>query len=125
MRSVILTAIAVCAITMTIGLTADVQAAEIGNTVWNDRNKNRVQDPGEEGITDVRLKLYNGDDVEKDTTNIFVRVLPIGPLNKVSDELPYIAVKPTNLQPQWTHLTKFDGEQLGKKRADRERKKHR
>ena len=69
MRSVILTAIAVCAITMTVGLTADVQAAEIGNTVWNDRNKNRVQDPGEEGIADVRIKLHNGDEVETEKTN--------------------------------------------------------
>jgi hypothetical protein len=41
----------------------------IGNFVWHDRNKNGVQEAGEEGISDVRLKLYNGDDIEKDTTN--------------------------------------------------------
>lgn len=41
----------------------------IGNDVWHDRNKNGIQDAGEEGIADVRLKLYNGDDIEKDTTN--------------------------------------------------------
>jgi hypothetical protein len=41
----------------------------IGNFVWNDRNKNCVQDPGEEGISDVKLKLYNGNKVETDRTN--------------------------------------------------------
>jgi hypothetical protein len=51
------------------GLVADVSAAAIGNTVWNDRNANGVHDPGEEGIADVRIKLYNGNDVEYDETN--------------------------------------------------------
>ncbi len=41
----------------------------IGNFVWHDRNKDGVQDPGEEGITGVKLKLYNGNDVETDRTN--------------------------------------------------------
>ena len=54
---------------ITIGMTADVFAAEIGNTVWNDRNKNHVQDAGEEGISGVRVKLYHGDEVDTDKTN--------------------------------------------------------
>ncbi len=41
----------------------------IGNFVWHDRNKDGVQDPGEEGITGVKIKLYNGNDVETDRTN--------------------------------------------------------
>lgn len=41
----------------------------IGNFVWHDRNKDGVQDPGEEGISGVKLKLYNGNDVETDKTN--------------------------------------------------------
>ena len=52
-----------------IGLAVDVQAGAIGNTVWNDHNKNGVQDPGEEGIAGVKVKLYNGNDVEDDKTN--------------------------------------------------------
>jgi hypothetical protein len=47
-----------------IGAVGNVYAAEIGNTVWNDANKNGVQDDGEEGISGVRIKLYNGNDVE-------------------------------------------------------------
>ncbi len=43
--------------------------ASIGDLVWNDTNKNGIQDDGEHGIADVRLKLYNGDDVERDRTN--------------------------------------------------------
>ncbi len=43
--------------------------AEIGNTVWNDRNANGIQDEGEEGITDVKLKLQYGDKVKTDRTN--------------------------------------------------------
>ena len=41
----------------------------IGNFVWHDRNKNGIQDPGEEGISGVKLKLYNGNDVKTDRTN--------------------------------------------------------
>jgi hypothetical protein len=44
-------------------------AAEIGNTVWNDANKNGVQDPGEEGISGVKIKLYRGNKIETDKTN--------------------------------------------------------
>ena len=43
--------------------------ASIGDLVWNDANKNGIQDNGEHGIADVKLKLYNGDDVERDKTN--------------------------------------------------------
>ncbi len=32
---------------------------EIGNRVWNDTNKNGLQDAGEQGLPDVRLVLYN------------------------------------------------------------------
>ncbi len=41
----------------------------IGNFVWHDRNKNGVQDPDEEGIPGVKLKLYHGNHVETDRTN--------------------------------------------------------
>lgn len=58
----------ICAI-CTLGVAVNVSAAEIGNTVWNDRNANGVQDAGEEGIAGVRVKLYNGNDVETDKTN--------------------------------------------------------
>lgn len=54
---------------VTIGYVDQAYAAEIGNTVWHDRNKNGKQDPNEEGIADVRVKLYNGNDVETDKTN--------------------------------------------------------
>lgn len=59
----VICAIAVC------GSALQVSAAEIGNTVWHDRNANGVQDIGEEGISGVRVKLYNGNDVETDKTN--------------------------------------------------------
>lgn len=52
-----------------IGLAVDVNAAAIGNTVWNDRNANGVHDAGEEGIAGVKVKLYHGNDVEDDKTN--------------------------------------------------------
>lgn len=52
-----------------VGITSDVNAAAIGNTVWNDRNANGVQDIGEEGISGVKVKLYNGNDKSTDTTN--------------------------------------------------------
>ncbi len=52
-----------------LGVAGNTQAATIGNTVWNDQNKNGVQDPGESGISGVRIKLYNGNDVETDKTN--------------------------------------------------------
>ncbi len=42
---------------------------EIGNTIWNDRNANGVQDEGEEGISDVKVKLQYGDKVKTDRTN--------------------------------------------------------
>ncbi len=60
--------VALCAITI-MGVAANVSAASIGNTVWNDRNANGVQDAGEEGISGVKIKLYNGNDVETDKTN--------------------------------------------------------
>ena len=40
----------------------------IGDLVWNDRNRNGVRDAGEEGLSGITVKLYRGDDVEKDTT---------------------------------------------------------
>ncbi len=43
--------------------------ASIGDFVWNDKDGDGVQDSGEEGISNVKLKLYNGDDVEKTWTN--------------------------------------------------------
>lgn len=60
--------VAFCAV-FALGIAADVSAAALGNTIWNDRNANGVHDPGEEGIADVRVKLYRGNDVEDDTTN--------------------------------------------------------
>ncbi len=41
----------------------------IGNTVWNDKNANGKQDAGEKGIPGVRVWLYKGNKVFKDTTN--------------------------------------------------------
>ncbi len=38
-----------------------VESIEIGNYVWNDTNGNGLQDPGEEGIPNVGLNLYNSD----------------------------------------------------------------
>lgn len=61
--------VAILSIAFVLGAAADTFAAAIGNTVWNDRNANGVHDPGEEGISDVRIKLYNGNDVETDRTN--------------------------------------------------------
>lgn len=52
-----------------LSVAGNTQAATIGNTVWNDQNKNGVQDSGEAGISGVRIKLYNGNDVETDKTN--------------------------------------------------------
>lgn len=43
--------------------------SSIGNLVWNDRNKNGIQDDGEEGLAGITVKLIDGNDVEKDTTN--------------------------------------------------------
>jgi cysteine-rich repeat protein len=42
---------------------------EIGNTIWNDRNSNGVLDEGEEGISDVKVKLQYGDKVKTDRTD--------------------------------------------------------
>ncbi len=39
----------------------NVESIEIGNYVWNDINGNGLQDPGEEGISNVSLNLYNSD----------------------------------------------------------------
>ncbi|MFA5985872.1 MAG: SdrD B-like domain-containing protein [Parcubacteria group bacterium] len=61
--------VAICAVVIGMGIATQVHAATIGNTVWNDRNGNHVQDPGEEGIAGVRIKLYHGDDVDTDRTN--------------------------------------------------------
>ncbi|MEA3323270.1 MAG: SdrD B-like domain-containing protein [Patescibacteria group bacterium] len=52
-----------------LGIADNTQAATIGNTVWSDQNQNGVQDPDENGISGVRIKLYNGNDVETDKTN--------------------------------------------------------
>ncbi|QQS21134.1 MAG: hypothetical protein IPL87_01215 [Candidatus Moraniibacteriota bacterium] len=41
----------------------------LGDFVWNDRNKNGVQDPGEEGLGGVTVKLIHGNRVDKDTTD--------------------------------------------------------
>ncbi len=41
----------------------------IGNTIWHDKNANGKQDAGEPGIPGVRLWLYKGNKVFKDTTN--------------------------------------------------------
>ena len=44
--------------------------AEIGDFVWQDKNANGVQDPGEPGIADVRVVLLDGDEefLEERTT---------------------------------------------------------
>lgn len=69
MKKVQIAIVAICAV-FTMGFASQVDAdAAIGNTVWNDHNKNGIQDPGEPGIPGVKIKLYNGDDVEKDKTN--------------------------------------------------------
>jgi len=68
MRKKQILTVALCAIFI-VGIVTDVHAAAIGNTVWNDRNANGVQDIGEEGISNVKVKLYNGNDVRTDKTN--------------------------------------------------------
>lgn len=35
----------------------------LGNFVWNDINYNGIQDSGEPGIKDVKVELYNSDNV--------------------------------------------------------------
>ncbi len=52
-----------------LGIAVNTYAAAIGNTVWNDRNANGVQDVDEEGISGVKIKLYNGDNKYTDVTN--------------------------------------------------------
>ncbi len=44
-------------------------SGSIGNTIWNDKNANGKQDAGEQGIPGVRVWLYKGNKVYKDTTN--------------------------------------------------------
>lgn len=61
--------VAICVVFMGASIALDAHAAAIGNTIWNDRNGNGVQDNGEEGISDVKVKLYNGDEVYSDWTN--------------------------------------------------------
>lgn len=39
----------------------NVKTIEIGNYVWNDANGNGLQDPGEDGIGNITLNLYNDD----------------------------------------------------------------
>jgi len=68
MKKIQMVIVAICAITI-IGVAGNVYAAAIGNTVWNDYNKNGVQDEGEEGISGVKIKLYNGNHVDTDVTN--------------------------------------------------------
>ncbi len=79
--------------------------ASIGDLVWNDTNKNGIQDNGERGIADVRLKLYNGDDVERDKTNSTGKY-------KFKDlcEGTYTVVVDTNTLPQGCYPTyDYDG----------------
>ncbi len=40
----------------------------LGDRVWDDVNKNRIQDLGETGIANVGVKLYSADDILLDTT---------------------------------------------------------
>ncbi len=47
----------------------DKDDSAVGNLVWNDQNKNCIQDAGEEGISGIKLKLYNGNHVKTDRTN--------------------------------------------------------
>ncbi len=42
---------------------SDPAPIEIGNRVWFDSNSNGVQDPGEAGIANVRVRLYSGSTV--------------------------------------------------------------
>jgi protocatechuate 3,4-dioxygenase beta subunit len=44
-----------------------VKAASIGDTVWEDANYNGVQDTGEKGVDGVTVKLYDGNNVLKQT----------------------------------------------------------
>ena len=62
-------AIVAMGVMFVLGVAANVYAAAIGNTVWNDRNANGVQDINEEGISGVKIKLYNGDNKYTDVTN--------------------------------------------------------
>jgi len=39
----------------------NIESIEIGNYVWNDTNGNGLQDPGEEGIGNVGLNLYDSE----------------------------------------------------------------
>jgi hypothetical protein len=68
MRKIQIAIVALCAVII-VGVASNVKAAAIGNTVWNDYNANGIQDEGEEGISDVKVKLYYGNKVETDKTN--------------------------------------------------------
>lgn len=41
----------------------------IGNFIWNDTNKNGVQDDGEAGLKNITVKLIHGNDVDKENTS--------------------------------------------------------
>jgi len=41
-----------------------LETASIGNYVWNDANRNGIQDPGEEGLDGVHIILYDSDGVK-------------------------------------------------------------
>ena len=44
-----------------------VKAASIGDTIWEDANYNGIQDKGEQGVDGVTVKLYDGNNVLKET----------------------------------------------------------
>lgn len=44
------------------------QSSHIGDWVWNDANRNGIQDASEEGISGIELKLYNNDRILIATT---------------------------------------------------------
>jgi len=68
MKKIQVMIVTLCVLTV-VGIASDANAGAIGNTVWNDRNANGVQDVGEEGISGVKVKLYNGNDKDTDVTN--------------------------------------------------------
>ena len=58
-----------------VGITLEpIQPAAYGDTVWNDLNRDGIQDPGEPGLNGVRVELYrdNGDGIADPTTDEYV-----------------------------------------------------
>lgn len=45
------------------------EKASIGNEIWYDLNRNGKKDANERGISNVTLKLFHGDNIEKETTS--------------------------------------------------------